>query len=230
MEGDLVVRKVARVDAGVISELGEAGVATVHEAAGESGLLDPGIRPIQEGTRIAGSAVTVSCAPGDNVMVHAAVEVIEPGDVLVVATTWPSTHGMFGELLATSVMARGCIGVVVDAGVRDVFDLRRMGLPVWSRAIHAAGTVKATPGSVNIPVVCGGVTVGPGDVVVADDDGVVVVERDRAVEVLEAARRRLEREEEVRARLSAGELGLDFYGFRARLEEMGVRWVETPEP
>jgi 4-hydroxy-4-methyl-2-oxoglutarate aldolase len=229
MADNIVVRSVPRVSADIISELGEAGVATVHETGG-TGLLDPGIRPIQEGTRIAGSAVTVSCDPGDNIMVHAAVEVIEPGDVLVVATTSPSTHGMFGELLATSVMTRGCVGVVVDAGVRDVFDLRRMGLPVWSRAIHAAGTVKAIPGSVNIPVVCGGVTVGPGDVVVADDDGVVVVERDRAVEVLEAARRRLEREEEVRARLSAGELGVDFYGFRERLEEMGVRWIETLGP
>jgi 4-hydroxy-4-methyl-2-oxoglutarate aldolase len=228
MRGGVVVRKVPRVDPNMISELGEAGVATVHEAGGTR-LLDPGIRPIQEGTRIAGSAVTVSCAPGDNIMVHAAVEVIEPGDVLVLATTSPSTHGMFGELLATSVMARGCVGVVVDAGVRDVSELRHMGLSVWSRAIHAAGTVKATPGSVNIPVVCGGVTVGPGDVVVADDDGVVVVERERAVEVLEAARRRLEREEEVRARLAAGELGVDLYGFRERLEEMGVRWIESIE-
>ena len=154
-------------------------------------------------------------------MIHAAVEVIEPGDILVVATTAPSTNGMFGELLATSVMARGCAGVVVDAGVRDISDLRRLGLPVWSRAIHASGTVKATPGSVNVPIVCGGATVGPGDVVVADDDGVVVVERERAVEVLEVARERLERETEVRARLAAGELGVDFYGFRERLEGYG---------
>ncbi|MGH8916475.1 MAG: 4-carboxy-4-hydroxy-2-oxoadipate aldolase/oxaloacetate decarboxylase [Acidimicrobiia bacterium] len=228
MGGGVVVRKVARVDPDIVAGLGEAGVATVHEAGGTA-LLDPGIKAIQEGRRIGGSAVTVSCAPGDNIMVHAAVEVIEPGDVLVVATTAPSTHGMFGELLATSVMARGCVGVVVDAGVRDVSDLRRMGLPVWSRAVHAAGTVKATPGSVNIPVVCGGAPVGPGDVVVADDDGVVVVERDRAVEVLNAARGRLEREEEVRARLSAGELGVDFYGFRERLEGMGVRWIDDHE-
>ena len=229
MGGGVVVRSVPRAAADIVSALGMAGVATVHEAGG-TGLLDPGIRPIQEGTRVAGSAVTVSCAPGDNIMVHAAVEVIEPGDVLVVATTSPSTHGMFGELLATSVMARGCVAVVVDSGVRDVSDLRRMGLPVWSRAVHAAGTVKDTPGSVNIPVLCGGVTVGPGDVVVADDDGVVVVERNRAFDVLEAARRRLEREEEVRARLAAGELGVDFYGFRERLEEMGVRWIGTIEP
>jgi 4-hydroxy-4-methyl-2-oxoglutarate aldolase len=227
MGGGVVVRMVPRVDSDIVAALAEAGVATVHEAGGTA-LLDPGIRPIQEGKRIAGSAVTVSCAPGDNIMVHAAVEVIEPGDVLVVATTSPSTHGMFGELLATSVMAKGCVGVVVDAGVRDVSDLRRMGLPVWSRAIHAAGTVKATPGSVNVPVVCGGATVGPGDVVVADDDGVAVVERERALEVLEAARRRLNREEEVRARLAAGELGVDLYGFREQLEELGVSWIDDP--
>jgi len=228
MTEGVVVRNVARVDADVVAELGSAGVATVHEA-GASGLLDPGIRPIQEGTRVAGSAVTVSCAPGDNLMIHAAIEVIEPGDILVVATTAPSTNGMFGELLATSVMARGCVGVVVDAGVRDIADLRRLGLPVWSRAVHASGTVKATPGSVNVPILCGGATVGPGDVVVADDDGVVVVERERAAQVLQAALERLERETEVRARLAAGELGVDFYGFREKLEAMGVRWLDTLE-
>ena len=228
MSNGVVVRNVPRVDADVLAELGAAGVATVHEA-GAAGLFDPGIRPIQAGTRIAGSAVTVSCAPGDNIMIHAAVEVIEPGDILVVATTAPSTNGMFGELLATSVIARGCAGVVVDAGVRDISDLRRLGLPVWSRAIHASGTVKASPGSVNVPIVCGGATVDPGDVVVADDDGVVVVERERTAQVLQAARERLERETEVRARLAAGELGVDFYGFRERLEGMGVRWVDTPE-
>jgi 4-hydroxy-4-methyl-2-oxoglutarate aldolase len=216
---------VPRADPDIVAGLGEAGVATVHEAGGAV-LLDSGIRPVQQGRRIAGSAVTVSCAPGDNIMVHAAVEVIETGDVLVVATTSPSTHGMFGELLATSVMAKGCVGVVVDSGVRDVSDLRHMGLPVWSRAIHASGTTKATPGSVNVPLVCGGVVVAPGDVVVADDDGVAIVERGRAVEILEAARLRLEREEEARRRLAAGELGVDFYGFRERLEDMGVRWID----
>ena len=228
MSEGVVVRNVPRIDADVVAGLGAAGVATVHEAGGAS-LFDPGIRPIQDGARIAGSAVTVSCAPGDNIMIHAAVEVIEPGDILVVGTTAPSTNGMFGELLATSVMARGCAGVVVDAGVRDISDLRRLGLPVWSRAIHASGTVKATPGSVNVPIVCGSATVGPGDVVVADDDGVVVVERERAAQVLTVARERLERETEVRARLAAGELGVDFYGFRERLEAMGVRWIDTPE-
>ena len=229
MGDDFVVRQVPRVDSDTLAGLAQAGVATVHEAGGAV-LLDPVIRPIQEGSRIAGSAVTVSCAPGDNIMVHAAVEVIEPGDILVVATTSPSTHGMFGELLATSVMARGCVGVVVDAGVRDVSDLRRMGLPVWSRAIHAAGTAKATAGSVNVPVICGGATVTPGDVVVADDDGVAIVERDRAVATLEAARQRLEREEQMRARLAAGELGVDLYGFRERLEGMGIRWIDHQEP
>jgi 4-hydroxy-4-methyl-2-oxoglutarate aldolase len=228
MTDAVVVRKVPRAGADVIAELGSAGVATVHEA-GAGGLLDPAISPIQEGARIGGSAVTVSCAPGDNIMVHAAVEVIEPGDILVIATTSPADHGLFGELLATSVMTKGCVGVVIDGGVRDVSDLRRMELPVWSRVIHAAGTRKTTPGTVNVPVVCGGVTVGPGDVVVADDDGVVIVERERATDLMEAARARLAREEETRARLASGELGLDLYGFREKLAGMGVRWVDAPE-
>jgi 4-hydroxy-4-methyl-2-oxoglutarate aldolase len=229
MKDALVVRTVPRVADDIVAGLGQAGVATVHEAGGTT-LLDPGIRPIQEGSRIAGSAVTVSCAPGDNIMVHAAVEVIAPGDFLVVTTTSPSTNGMLGELLATSVMARGCIGAVIDAGVRDVADLRIMGLPVWARVVHAAGTTKATPGSVNVPVMCGGASVAPGDVVVADDDGVTVVEKKRAAAVLEAARLRRDREAEVRERLAAGELGLDLYGFRERLEAIGVRWVDDPEP
>jgi len=227
MTRHVVVTTIERADADTIRGLGEAGVATIHEAAGQTGLFDAGIRPIQDGAGIAGSAVTVSCAPGDNIMIHAAVEVIEPGDVLVVGTTSPSTHGMFGELLATSVMRRGCRGLVIDAGVRDVANLRSMGFPVWSRIIHAEGTAKATPGSVNLPIVCGGVTVSPGDVVVGDDDGVVLVARDRAEEILDAARRRLEREEETRALLEKGELGLDLYGFRERLGKMGVRWVDS---
>jgi 4-hydroxy-4-methyl-2-oxoglutarate aldolase len=224
----VVVRQVARAAAEIVAELGSAGVATVHEA-GAQGLLDPGLRPIQEGARIGGSAVTVSCAPGDNIMVHAAVETIEPGDVLVVATASRADNGMFGELLATSVMIRGCAGVVVDGGVRDVSDLRRMGLPVWARVVHAAGTVKATPGSVNLPVTCGGVAVGPGDVVVADDDGVAIVGREQVDAVLAAVRARLAREDETRARLASGELGVDLYGFRQKLEDMGVRWIDTPE-
>jgi 4-hydroxy-4-methyl-2-oxoglutarate aldolase len=228
MTDGVVVRQVAREPAEIVAELGSAGVATVHEA-GAQGLLDPGIRPIQEGARIGGSAVTVSCAPGDNIMVHAAVETIEPGDVLVVATASRADNGMFGELLATSVMIRGCAGVVVDGGVRDVSDLRRMGLPVWARVVHAAGTVKATPGSVNLPVTCGGVAVGPGDVVVADDDGVAIVGREQVDAVLAAVRARLAREDETRARLASGELGVDLYGFRQKLEDMGVRWIDTPE-
>jgi 4-hydroxy-4-methyl-2-oxoglutarate aldolase len=222
-----VVRRVRRVGAEVVDGLRSAGVATVHEA-GADRLLPPEIKAIQVGARIAGSAVTVSCAPGDNIMIHAAVEVIGPGDVLVVTTSSPSIKGMFGELLAVSVTNRGCRGLVIDGGVRDVADLRAMGFPVWARAIHPAGTTKAFAGSVNLPVVCAGVTVNPGDVVVADDDGVVIVERDRAGEILEAAQRRLLKEEETRARLATGELGLDLYGFRGRLEDLGVRWVDEP--
>jgi len=229
MTGNVVVRKIERATPEVVEALGEAGVATVHEAAGQTGLLGPDLRPIQDGAMVAGSAVTISCAAGDNIMIHAAIEVIEEGDVLVVATTSPSTHGMFGELLATSAMRGGCRGLIIDAGVRDVADLRRMGFPVWAKAIHALGTTKAAPGSVNMPVVCAGATVSPGDVVIADDDGVMVVPRQRADEVLEATRRRLQREDEVRARLRSGELGVDIYGFRARLEDMDVSWVDKRE-
>lgn len=227
MTGNVVVKTIERATPDVVAALGEAGVATVHEAADQTGLLGADLRPIQEGARVAGPAVTVSCAPGDNIMIHAAMEVIEDGDVLVVATTSPSTHGMFGELLATSAMRRGCRGLIIDAGVRDVADLRRMGFPVWSRAINALGTTKAAPGSVNMPVVCAGGAVSPGDVVIADDDGVMIVPRQRAADVLAATRQRLHREEEVRARLRSGELGMDIYGFRTRLEDMDVSWVDT---
>lgn len=229
MSDGIVVRRITRPHPEVVAGLRVAGVATVHEAAGGTGLLHPGIRPIQEGVRIAGPAVTVSCAPGDNIMIHAAVEVIEEGDVLVVVTSSESNHGMFGDLLAASVLSRGCRGLVVDAGVRDVDSLRGIGFPVWSRVVHAQRTTKANPGSVNVPIVCSGVEVSPGDVVVADDDGVMVVEAGRAAEVLEAARQRLGKEEETRARLESGDLGLDIYGFRQRLEDLGVRWVDTLE-
>ncbi len=161
-------------------------------------------------------------------MVHAAIDVLQPGDVMVITTTRPADHAMFGDLLATSALAHGCRAVVVDAGVRDVADLRAMGFPVWAVVVHARGTVKTTPGSVNTPVACGGVIVHPGDVVVADDDGVVVVARKRVDDVLSAVRLRLEKEAEIRSRLAAGELGIDIYGFRRRLEEMGVRWVDAP--
>jgi 4-hydroxy-4-methyl-2-oxoglutarate aldolase len=228
MDEGIVVRRIRRAAPEVIEGLQEAGVATVHEA-GATGLLPSVIRPIQQGTRIAGSAVTVSCAPGDNIMIHAAVEVLEPGDVLVVTTPSQSDHGMFGELLAVSVTSKGCRGLVIDGGVRDVADLRSMGFPVWARSIHAAGTTKSRAGSVNAPIVCAGVSISPGDVVIADDDGVVVVAGERATEVFEAAQLRLLREKETRARLASGELGLDIYGFRARLEGLGVRWVDNSE-
>ncbi len=229
MTDHLVVTAIARPDPEVVAGLAAAGVATVHEAAGRIGLLDPGIRPVQSGARVAGPAVTVLCAAGDNIMIHAAVEVVRPGDVVVVATTTPSTDGMVGELLATSFMARGCRALVIDAGVRDVADLREMGFAVWSRAVHAQGTVKGTAGSVNLPLTIGGMTVAPGDVVVADDDGVMILPRERADRVLALARERLAREEAKRARLQAGETSLDLDGLRERLLGMGVRWVEEKD-
>jgi 4-hydroxy-4-methyl-2-oxoglutarate aldolase len=225
----MIVRSIDRPAPEVLGGLAAAGVATIHEAAGRTGLMGPAIRPIQDGVRMGGSAVTVLCPPGDNMMLHAAVEVVQPGDMLVVATMSPSTDGMLGDLLATSLLHRGCVGVVVDAGVRDVAELRAMGFPVWSAAIHAQGTVKASPGSVNIPVFCAGITVEPGDVVVADDDGVVVVPRSRTTDVLDAANDRLAKEADTRGRLEDGELGLDFYGLRDRLEALGVRWVDSAD-
>ena len=223
----VVVRKVDRADPAVVEGLAAMGSATVHEAIGRRGFLGPDIRPIQSGTRIAGPAVTALCHPGDNLMIHAAVETCRPGDVLVVAVSAPSTHGFFGDLLATSVQARGVRGLVIDAGVRDTAELRAMGFPAWSRHVSCQGTVKATAGSVNLPVVLGGQTVGPGDVVCADDDGVVVVARSEAGWALEMSRQRLAKEEDARARLGAGELGLDMYGLRRQLVDMGVDWVDT---
>lgn len=215
---------VERADPDVIAGLADAGVATVHEAQGRTGLLDPALRPIQRGVRIAGSAVTVLSAPGDNMMIHASVEVVGDGDVLVVALTAPGIHGMVGELLATSLRVHGCIGLVTDSGVRDTAELVEMGFPVWSRGVSAAGTVKETPGSVNVPVVCAGMAIDPGDVIVADDDGVVAVRRHQAPAVLEAARRRIDKEAGTRARLEAGEFGVDFYGLRAKLLDLGVEY------
>jgi len=221
----VVVRTIERPDPAAVAALGGLGTATVHEAIGRRGFAGPELRPIQQGVRLAGPAVTVSCHPGDNLMVHAAVEVCQEGDVLVVTTTAPSTHGMFGELLATSLLARGVRALVIDAGVRDTAELRDRPFPVWARHVSCEGTVKASPGSVNVPVVLGGTVVAPGDVVCADDDGVVVVGRDEAAEAVEKARQREAREDATRARLAAGELGLDIYGLRQTLADLGVEYV-----
>jgi 4-hydroxy-4-methyl-2-oxoglutarate aldolase len=210
----------------VIRSLGELGVATVHEAQGRMGLMRPYMRPIYPAAKAAGSAVTISCPPGDNLMIHAAIELCQPGDILVVTTTSESTDGMFGELLAVSARAHGAAGLVIDAGVRDIADLTSMAFPVWAKAISAQGTVKATAGSVNVPVVCAAAIVDPGDVIVGDADGVVVVARRDAADIARLGAERIAKEQKTRERLRSGELGLDFYGFRAKLTELGVRYLD----
>jgi len=222
----VVVRKIKRVEAGLVKRLGALGVATAHEAYGRFGLMKPYMRPIYQGAEAAGTAVTVLAQPGDNWMLHVAVEQCQPGDMLVVGCTADNTDGMFGELLATSLHARGVVGLVIDAGCRDIKPLREMGFPVWSRAISAKGTVKATLGAVNVPVVCGGVAVEPGDVVVADEDGVVVIPKADAADVAAKGEKRVADEAGKRAKLASGVLGLDMYNMREPLKKAGLIYVD----
>jgi 4-hydroxy-4-methyl-2-oxoglutarate aldolase len=225
----VVVRNIVRADAEVVKRLGALGVSTAHEAYGRHGLMKPYLRPAWAGGEAAGTAVTVLAHPGDNWMIHVAVEQCRPGDILVVGCSADNTDGMFGDLLATSLMARGVTGLVIDAGVRDVKSLREMGFPVWSKAISAKGTVKATLGAVNVPVVCAGINVIPGDAVIADDDGVVVIRKKDVADVVTKGEKRQADEEGKRKRLASGALGLDMYNMREPLAKAGLVYIDEPE-